>query len=520
MTESLADNRESHEATYAVPLPALRAALPSLPRGTDYADVARKAAPWFVYAGLVTPERQGCFLANVAHESGGGRTLREAGYVSHVAALRYFVNTYAQKGTIMPAAELTRARAVLAEERRDPARRTVLRKAFHNAAARRVIDRCYVGRSAIQVTHRYNYESVGAVLGRDLVAQPRLLEQIEWALAAGAVWWHQNGANGYADGVRSADDTGFRQVCNLVNRGPGARGVPKGWAERRRAFTRIYPLLEIAEPPTVFARARAPLTVVARADAPGVVLTRGAKGAAVEELQLRLAGFRGTLWDGDFGPGTELQVVTFQRDYMGEVHPRGVVDEATLGALRRFAAEHPIDLAALRCPCGVCGGFGRGQFKGQYRAGSPPAEAFHLREYPGMHVAVLHALRAVQFYAPRHGHGRPFVNSGYRCWVDNEAAGRTSTNHMGKAVDCDLPMRSGETKLDDQRRCDAVRGLLVETGNCQIGWSARNRKSLEPASIAPTWVHLDVRCYDRRYLADRYFVRVADELDRSVVGVS
>lgn len=35
-------------------------------------------------------------------------------------------------------------------------------------------------------------------------------------------------------------------------------------------------------------------------------LQRGDKGANVEELQLRLAGFRGTVWDGDFGPGTEL----------------------------------------------------------------------------------------------------------------------------------------------------------------------------------------------------------------------
>ena len=25
--------------------------------------------------------------------------------------------------------------------------------------------------------------------------------------------------------------------------------------------------------------------------------------------------------------------------------------------------------------------------------------------------------------------------------------------------------------------------------------------------IAPTWIHMDVRCYEPRYLADEYFVK-------------
>ena len=39
-------------------------------------------------------------------------------------------------------------------------------------------------------------------------------------------------------------------------------------------------------------------------------LKRGCKGPDVVELQTRLAGFRGTMPDGDFGPGTERQVMT------------------------------------------------------------------------------------------------------------------------------------------------------------------------------------------------------------------
>ncbi len=56
-------------------------------------------------------------------------------------------------------------------------------------------------------------------------------------------------------------------------------------------------------------------------------LRRGDQGPAVVDLQLRLAAFRGTLWDGDFGPGTELQVVSFQRDFMGLTSPSGKADK-------------------------------------------------------------------------------------------------------------------------------------------------------------------------------------------------
>ena len=41
------------------------------------------------------------------------------------------------------------------------------------------------------------------------------------------------------------------------------------------------------------------------------VLKKGSEGDDVVELRMRLADFRGTVPDGDFGPGTELQVVKF-----------------------------------------------------------------------------------------------------------------------------------------------------------------------------------------------------------------
>lgn len=239
-------------------------------------------------------------------------------------------------------------------------------------------------------------------------------------------------------------------------------------------------------------------------------LEKGLSGEDVTELQIRLAGFRGTLPDGAFGPGTELQVVAFQRDYMKLVAPTGIADQKTLEAIDAFGGEYPIDFNALKCPCGVCGGFGQGQFKGRYRKDKLKIEAYHRYEYPGLHRMLLWAVRALFFYCKDHEF---IITSGYRCSVNNQQKGRKSTNHHGKAIDLDVALSPGEDKRDDMIRCEKIRGLLVESASAQIGWSARNRKSLEPPDIAPTWIHYDVRSYDPRYLDDRFFCTAPEGLD-------
>lgn len=240
-------------------------------------------------------------------------------------------------------------------------------------------------------------------------------------------------------------------------------------------------------------------------------LKRGAKGADVVELQIRLAGFRGTVPDGDFGPGTELQVMTFQKACMGRAQPSGRADGATLRAIDDLADHFPIDFERLRCPCGSCGGFGQGAGKGKFTTGHAGEEAYHQYEYPGVHRMLLWAVRAAFFYMPQHTWT---INSCYRCDADNVRAGRSSTNHHGKAIDLDIALKPGEVNVDDRRKCDAARGKLVETANAQVGWAARNRKALEPAEIAPTWVHYDVRCYEPKYLADAFFCTSLKTLDR------
>ncbi len=240
------------------------------------------------------------------------------------------------------------------------------------------------------------------------------------------------------------------------------------------------------------------------------IIERGLSGADVEELQIRLAGFRGTTPDGKFGPGSELQVVEFQRLFMEMESPTGIANGDTLRAIDQFASAYPVNFNKLKCPCGVCEGFGRGRFKGQYRTGSPRIERYCRYEYPGIHRMVLWALRAAFFLFPQYDF---MISSGYRCSEDNKNKNRTSTNHHGKAVDFDVPNKSSETRQDDMNRCEEIRGKLVEVATAQIGWGAGNRKALEPSRIAPTWIHYDVRCYDKKYLNGRFFCTSLKDLN-------
>jgi hypothetical protein len=241
------------------------------------------------------------------------------------------------------------------------------------------------------------------------------------------------------------------------------------------------------------------------------ILRRDTKGPDVQELQMRLAAFRGTVPDGDFGPGTELQVRKFQEHFMQMPQPSGVVDGDTFRAIDSFADRFPIDFRGLLCPCGVCRGFGQGRFKGRYNKSGSRLEAHHMYEYPGIHRMLLWAVRGLFFYMPDL---RFIFSSGYRCGVRNEQTGRSSTNHCGKAVDLDTPLAPGEDRRDDMERCERIRGVLVEMSTAQIGWNAFNRKALEPSHIAPTWVHYDVRQYDpARYLKDEFFCTSFEQLN-------
>jgi hypothetical protein len=231
-------------------------------------------------------------------------------------------------------------------------------------------------------------------------------------------------------------------------------------------------------------------------------------GPDIEELQIRLSGFQGAIPDASFGPGTELQIHHFQSDFM-KINPTGIVDKATFQAIDRFAEAYPINFDQLKCKCGTCQGFGQGLYQDQYESGKPQIEAYCLYEYPGIHRMILFSARALWFYHPQ---WKFVFTSGYRCSVDNLNHSRSSTNHRGKAVDTDH-LQPGENKEEDMVRCNQIRGKMVEVGGFQIGWAASNKKSFEPADIAPTWIHLDVRQFEKKYLDNRFFCKTLEGLD-------
>lgn len=231
-------------------------------------------------------------------------------------------------------------------------------------------------------------------------------------------------------------------------------------------------------------------------------LKAGMKGDDVVDLQLLLAGFSGSVWDGVFGPVTKKQVVSFQLNYMKLSKANGIVDSITLEAIKDFVDAYQFDFDSLKCKCQECKGFGNGKYGGEFIVNKPRIEAYHMKEYNGIHKAILYTYMAVLFFGKQSCLEEPSVLSGYRCWFDNKKNNKTSTNHMGKAVDissCDLQF-------------DTFRDMIAKNSNCQIGWGVPNRKSLDPSDLNSNRIHLDVRCFDKKYLVDKFFAKKFDEV--------
>jgi putative chitinase len=112
--------------------------------------------------GIDTPARVAAFIAQLAHESGSFR------YVREIAS-----------GEAYDTGELARRLGNTPEDDGDGER--------------------YKGRGLIQITGRANYIACGAALGLDLIAHPELLEEPENACRSAAWYWDWKGLNDLAD---------------------------------------------------------------------------------------------------------------------------------------------------------------------------------------------------------------------------------------------------------------------------------------------------------------------------------
>lgn len=239
-------------------------------------------------------------------------------------------------------------------------------------------------------------------------------------------------------------------------------------------------------------------------------LHEGCIGVEVQELQIILSGFNGTIPDGDFGSRTEMQVKLFQSIYMNMRKPDGVVGPVTMKNLLLFGQRYPLNFDVLKCPCGECNGFGNNLYKNQYKQGKPRIERLNLYEYPGIHKIILWSYKAAQFYIENTYSTRIEETSGYRCSIDNRRKGRTSTNHHGKAIDSKFKTDASELRFTNMYT--DVEKLLLLYMNCQVGWAQLNKKAIEPNFLSPTWLHIDCRSFEGRYLLDNFFVKSEEEL--------
>lgn len=171
--------------------------LPSAgPKAGVFAPVLNAAMGRF---GIVTPARQAAFLAQIGHESGQFRYLRELGNNQYLA--KYDTGTLAARLGNTPEADGDGQK--------------------------------YCGRGLIQVTGRTNYQACGEALGLDLLTSPELLEQPQHAAASAAWFWHSRGLNALAD---RGDFVGITRKIN---------GGTNGLADRQTLWERARKVLGV-----------------------------------------------------------------------------------------------------------------------------------------------------------------------------------------------------------------------------------------------------------------------------------
>lgn len=141
--------------------------------------------------------RIAAFIAQIGHESGQLRYVRELGSDSYLA--KYDTGQLALRLGNTPEADGD--------------------------------GQLYRGRGLIQVTGRTNYEACGEALGLDLLAQPQLLEQPDHAAMSAAWFWDRANLNALAD---KGD---FLMITRRIN------GGTNGLADRQALYQRALEVL-------------------------------------------------------------------------------------------------------------------------------------------------------------------------------------------------------------------------------------------------------------------------------------
>ncbi|WP_294322640.1 glycosyl hydrolase 108 family protein, partial [uncultured Chryseobacterium sp.] len=267
-------------------------------------------------------------------------------------------------------------------------------------------------------------------------------------------------------------------------------------------------------------------------------IKKGDKNELVREINIRLAGFGGNVPTDEFTDRTEKMVKQFQRDYM-KVPETGRVCGNVIRAIDEFSLNFDISKTVwnqLSCSCSTKGKQAVSKLKGikevnkcdgfgDKTGDNTEPEKSNKYEFPGVHRSLLFGFKAVLFYLSKqktYSFGK--ISSGYRCRFKNFK----TTNHQGKAID--IQFDKGKWQIRGQLHKNIAeltqirQDIFYKYLNAKTSWTEKNNFSLEPIGLQSdnkiidgnhtySWIHLDVREFDKKYMDDKFFCKNSTSLN-------
>jgi putative chitinase len=165
-----------------------------------------------------TPRRQSAFLGQCAHESGNFKTLQENLNYSAEGLMKTWPSRFPTKD-------------VADQYARQPAK--IAGKVYNGRLGNTSEEEAakYLGRGLIQLTGKENYERCGSAIGVDLIGQPNLLAEPNYAAMSAGWFWNKKGLN------ELADQQEHGQITKRIN--GGTLGLDDRIAKTTKALTAL-----------------------------------------------------------------------------------------------------------------------------------------------------------------------------------------------------------------------------------------------------------------------------------------
>jgi putative chitinase len=149
---------------------------------------------------ISTPKRQAAFIGQCGHESNNFRTLEENLHYSAAALMRVWPSRF-------PDMDTAEKYANSPEKIADKVYAGRMGNTEQGDGWR------YHGRGLIQLTGKENYANCGTALGIDLIENPNLLTEPEYAVLSAGWFWNKKGLN------LLADNQDYETITKRINGG-------------------------------------------------------------------------------------------------------------------------------------------------------------------------------------------------------------------------------------------------------------------------------------------------------------